>query len=38
MMRLAHYMLKAEKQLKNVPESILRSGEAELAGVEKEEA
>jgi cytochrome b pre-mRNA-processing protein 3 len=35
---LAHYMLRAEEELKKVPESILRSGEAHLAGVEKEEA
>jgi cytochrome b pre-mRNA-processing protein 3 len=35
---LAHYMLKAEEELKKVPESILRSGEAQLAGVEQEEA
>jgi cytochrome b pre-mRNA-processing protein 3 len=38
MLSLAHYMLKAEEELKSVPESILRSGEAHLAGVEKEEA
>lgn len=38
MRKLALYMLRAEEELKNVPESILRSGEAELAGVEKEEA
>ncbi|MDB5554916.1 MAG: ubiquinol-cytochrome chaperone family protein [Rhizobium sp.] len=38
MHRLAHYMLKAEEELKNVPESILRSGEAHLAEVEQEEA
>lgn len=36
MRKLAQYMLRAEEELKNVPESALRSGEAHLAGVEKE--
>lgn len=38
MHRLAHYMLRAEEELKTVPESILRNGEAHLAGMEQEEA
>ena len=38
MRKLAHYMLKAEQELKSVSESTLAKGEADLARVEKEEA
>ena len=38
MRRLAQYMLRAEEELKTIPESTLRSGEVHLAGVEKEAA